>query len=237
MINKQLLKNEAEEIGIQLDNIALERLNIYSKMLIETNKTLNLTSITDPDEIVFKHFIDSLSLLTCVNIKKSAKAIDVGTGAGFPGVVLLIARPDLQITLLDGTNKRLTFIKNVLNELDLKANIVHMRAELAGKDENYREQYDFVTARAVANLNSLSEYCLPFVKVGGIFAPMKSLKTEEEVTSAKSAIKLLGGKIEEIKQFNLKNCGERYIIITKKISQTPSKYPRASSQILKKPLL
>lgn len=236
MINKALLKAEADKIGIFLDDTALERLDKYADLLVETNKSLNLTAITDPDEIVYKHFIDSLSLLTCVEIKNGAKVIDVGTGAGFPGVVMLIARPDLKITLLDGTNKRLVFIKNVLDEIGLEAEIVHMRAELAGKDIKYREKFDLVTARAVANLNTLAEYCMPFVKVGGIFAPMKSSKTEEEVSAARGAIKALGGKIEEIKPLNVANCGERYVIITEKISQTPPKYPRASAQISKKPL-
>lgn len=236
MINKILLRDEAEKIGVFLDDIALERLDKYAELLVETNKTMNLTAITEPDEIVFKHFIDSLSLLTCADIKEKAKIIDVGTGAGFPGVVLLIARPDLQMTLLDGTNKRLLFIENVLNEIGLHAEIVHLRAELAGKESAFREKYDVVTARAVASLNTLSEYCMPFVKLGGIFAPMKSVKTEEEVTKAKAAIRLLGGKIETIKELNIENCGERYIIITKKISQTPAKYPRASAQISKKPL-
>lgn len=236
MINKALLKTEADKIDVFLDDTALERLDKYAELLVETNKTLNLTAITEPDEIVYKHFIDSLSLLTCVEIKNDAKVIDVGTGAGFPGVVLLIARPDLKITLLDGTNKRLVFIKNVLDEIGLEAEIVHMRAELAGKDINYREKFDLVTARAVANLNTLAEYCMPFVKVGGIFAPMKSAKTDEEVSAAREAIKTLGGKIAEIKPLNVSNCGERYVIITEKISQTPPKYPRASAQISKKPL-
>lgn len=236
MINKALLKQKSAEIGIELDEAALDRFDKYAELLVETNKTLNLTAITEPDEIVYKHFIDSLSLLTCVEPQKGARVIDVGTGAGFPGVVLLIARPDLKITLLDGTNKRLVFIENVLNEIGLNADIVHMRAELAGKDGKFREKYDLVTARAVANLNTLSEYCMPFVKIGGIFAPMKSSKTNEELEKARSAIKLLGGKIKEIKSFDIKNCGERHIIITEKISQTPPKYPRASAQISKKPL-
>lgn len=236
MINKSLLKCEAKKIGVLLDETALDRFDLYAEMLVETNKTLNLTAITDPDEIVYKHFVDSLALLSCVNFKDNAKVIDVGTGAGFPGVVLLIARPDLKMTLLDGTNKRLVFIANVLDELGLESDIVHMRAELAGKDESFREQFDVVTARAVANLNTLSEYCMPFVKIGGYFAPMKSTKTEEEVESAKGAIKILGGKIKEIKELSIDNCGERYIILTKKISQTPPKYPRASAQISKKPL-
>lgn len=236
MINKALLKEEAAKIGVLLDETALDRLDLYAEMLVETNKSLNLTAITEPDEILHKHFIDSLSLLTCLEFKKNSEVIDVGTGAGFPGVVLLIARPDLRMTLLDGTNKRLVFIGNVLDALGLSANIVHMRAELAGKDTNFRERFDVVTARAVANLNTLSEICLPFVKIGGYFAPMKSAKTDEEVTNASGAIKLLGGEIEEIKELNIDNCGERYVVLTKKISQTPPKYPRASAQISKKPL-
>ena len=236
MINKALLKEEAGKIGVLLDETALDRLDLYAEMLVETNKFLNLTAITEPDEILYKHFIDSLSLLTCLEFKKNSEVIDVGTGAGFPGVVLLIARPDLRMTLLDGTNKRLVFIGNVLDALGLNANIVHMRAELAGKDTNFRERFDVVTARAVANLNTLSEICLPFVKLGGYFAPMKSAKTDEEVTNASGAIKLLGGEIEEIKEINIENYGERYVVLTKKISQTPPKYPRASAQISKKPL-
>ena len=237
MINTPLLKLEAEKIGIILDETALSRFDKYAEMLVETNKTLNLTAITDPDEILYKHFIDCLSLFTAVEIKKGAKVIDVGTGAGFPGLVLLIARPDIKITLMDGTNKRLTFINTVLNEINLNADVKHIRAELAGKDKSFREQYDIVTARAVANMNTLSEYCLPFAKVGGIFAPMKASKGDDELESAKNAVKLLGGQIIEVKHLNIENCGERCIIITEKISHTPPKYPRASAQISKKPLV
>ncbi|MBQ8574844.1 MAG: 16S rRNA (guanine(527)-N(7))-methyltransferase RsmG [Clostridia bacterium] len=236
MINTTLLKSEAAKIGIELDETALARLNKYAEMIVETNKTLNLTAITEPDEMLYKHFVDSLSLLTVIDLKEGAKVIDVGTGAGFPGVVLLIARPDIKITLMDGTNKRLNFIQSVLDEIGLNAEILHSRAELAGKDKAYREKYDFVTARAVANMNTLSEYCLPFVKVGGVFAPMKAAKADEELDSAKGAIKLLGGEIDKVCHLNIENCGERCIIITKKISQTPPKYPRASAQISKKPL-
>ena len=236
MINKELLKEESAKIGIHLDDTALERLDKYAEMLIETNKTLNLTAITEPDEVLYKHFVDSLSLLTVVDLKEGAKVIDVGTGAGFPGVVLLIARPDIKITLMDGTNKRLNFIADVLNEIGLSADILHSRAELAGKDKAYREKFDLVTARAVANMNTLSEYCMPFVKVGGVFAPMKAAKADEELDSAKGAIKLLGGEIKKVCHLDIQNCGERCIIVTKKISQTPPKYPRASAQISKKPL-
>ncbi len=201
MIDKVILKEEAEKLGVLLDDTALDRFDIYAERLVETNKTLNLTAITDPEGILYKHFVDSLSLLSCVDLQMSAKAIDVGTGAGFPGVVLLIARPDLKMTLLDGTNKRLVFIDSLLRELGLNADTVHQRAELAGKDANFREKYDLVTARAVANLNTLGEYCLPFVRVGGIFAPMKAVKTDEEIAMSEGAIKLLGGRIREIKHY------------------------------------
>lgn len=236
MINKQLLKEKSAEMGIILSAEALERFDIYAEMLVETNKTMNLTAITEPEEIVYKHFADSLSLLNAVEFKQNSRVIDVGTGAGFPGVVLLIARPDLQMTLIDGTNKRLGFIADVLEKIGLSAEIVHIRAELAGKDSAFREKFDVATARAVANLNTLSEYCLPFVKIGGVFAPMKASKTEEEITSAKSAIKLLGGQIKTVKELNMEKCGERCIVVIEKISQTPPKYPRASAQINKKPL-
>ncbi|MDD6276917.1 MAG: 16S rRNA (guanine(527)-N(7))-methyltransferase RsmG [Clostridia bacterium] len=237
MIDKQLLFNEAKDIGIELDELALQRLDKYAEMLVETNKTLNLTAITEPTDILYKHFIDSLSLLTAVEVKSGEKILDVGTGAGFPGVVLLIAKPDIKITLMDGTNKRLKFISDVLAEIGLEAEILHSRAELAGKEKEYREKFYLVTSRAVASLNILSEYCLPFVKVGGIFAPMKSVKIDEETELAHKAVNLLGGKIREIKRYNIKNCGERAVVITEKISQTPPKYPRASAQINKKPLI
>lgn len=237
MIDTPLLKLEASKIGIELDDLALKRFDKYAEMIVETNKTLNLTAITDPVEILYKHFLDSITLLTVVEFQENAKIIDVGTGAGFPGLCLLITRPDLKITLMDGTNKRLTFISNVLNELELNAEVLHARAELAGKDKNYREKYDIVTARAVANMNTLSEYCMPFVKIGGVFAPMKSTKGDDELEASKNALELLGGKITDVKHLNIDNCGERCIIITKKISQTPPKYPRASAQISKKPLI
>ena len=236
MIDKDFLKSKAAEIGIELSPESLDRFDKYAEMLVETNKTLNLTAITEPDEIVTKHFCDCLSLLKEVEIPQGAKLIDVGTGAGFPGVVLLIARPDLTITLMDSTNKRLVFVQSVVDALGLKANVVHSRAEEAGKNPAFREKYDFVTARAVANMQTLSEYCLPFLKVGGLFAAMKGAKASDELSVAKGAIKILGGQVHSAKEFNLFDCGERSILCVKKISQTPSKYPRPSAQIAKKPL-
>lgn len=236
MISKDFLKLKAAEIGIELSSESLDRFDKYAEMLVETNKTLNLTAITEPDEIVTKHFCDCLSLLKEVEIPQGAKLIDVGTGAGFPGVVLLIARPDLKITLMDSTNKRLVFVQSVVDALGLNANVVHSRAEEAGKNPAFREKYDFVTARAVANMQTLSEYCLPFLKVGGLFAAMKGAKASDELSVAKGAIKILGGQVHSAKEFNLFDCGERSILCVKKISQTPSKYPRPSAQIAKKPL-
>ena len=236
MIDKVILKEEAEKLGVSLDDTALDRFDIYAERLVETNKTLNLTAITDPEGILYKHFIDSLWLLSCVDLQMGAKVIDVGTGAGFPGVVLLIARPDLNITLLDSTKKRLGFVESVVGELGLAAEIVHMRAEEAGKADDYREQYDIALARAVANMQTLSEYCLPFIKKGGIFAAMKGAKAAQEIETAQGAVRKLGGEIIKSEEFTLPLCGERTILKVKKISQTPPKYPRPSAQISKKPL-
>lgn len=236
MIDKTTLKAQAAALGIELDGTALDRFDKYAEMLVETNKTMNLTAITEPSEIVSKHFADCLSILKEVDIKKGAKMIDVGTGAGFPGVVILIARPDINMTLMDSTGKRLKFVQSVIDELGLNAEVVHMRAEEAGKNPEYREKYDISCARAVANMNVLSEYCLPFLKCGGIFAAMKGAKASDELQSAKRAIALLGGSALPAKEFFIENCGERTILCVKKISQTPPKYPRASAQIAKKPL-
>ena len=236
MIDKSLLVSQAAELGVEIDDLAADRFDEYAQMLVETNKTLNLTAITEPDEIVSKHFVDCLSVFNFVDFPKGAKVIDVGTGAGFPGVVLLIARPDLNITLLDSTKKRLGFVEAVVGELGLAAEIVHMRAEEAGKADDYREQYDIALARAVANMQTLSEYCLPFIKKGGIFAAMKGAKAAQELEAAQGAVRKLGGEIIKSEEFTLPLCGERTILKVKKISQTPPKYPRPSAQISKKPL-
>ncbi len=232
-----LLKEKAEKYGIILDEKALERFDIYAKLLVEWNEKINLTAITDPEEIVIKHFLDCLTVFSKVEIKIGAKIIDVGTGAGFPGLVMLIARPDLEMTLMDSLNKRLNVIKDILEKLELTANVVHSRAEDGGQNKAYREKYDFSTARAVSNLRDLSEYCLPFVKVGGSFIAMKAAKAEEEIVAAQKAIKTLGGKVEEKHTFELEESGERNIILIKKISPTPAKFPRPSAKIAKNPLI
>lgn len=235
-IYKDLLKDKAEMFHVKLDEQALERFDTYGKLLVEWNEKINLTAITDPEGITIKHFLDSLTILGYVDIPEGAKVIDVGTGAGFPGLAMLIARPDLDVTLMDSTKKRLMVIENILETMDLKANVVHARAEEAGQNKNYREKYDFSTARAVTNLRDLAEYCLPFVKVGGSFIPMKSAKAQEEIAEGKKAIHFLGGQIIKQDTFELLDCGERTIINVKKISPTPAKYPRASAKIAKNPI-
>ena len=235
-ILKELLKDKTEMFHVKLDETALKRFDIYAKRLIEWNEKINLTAITDPEGVTIKHFLDSLTIFSYVDIQEGAKVIDVGTGAGFPGLAMLIARPDLKMTLMDSTKKRLMVIEDILENIGLAANVVHSRAEEAGQNKAFREQYDFSTARAVTNLRDLAEYCLPFVKVGGSFIPLKSAKAQEEIAEAKKAIHILGGQIINQNTFDLLDCGERTIINIKKISSTPAKYPRPSAKIAKNPI-
>ncbi len=235
-ISKSLLKEKAALYGVSLDEKTLERFDIYARLLVEWNEKINLTAITEPDEIVIKHFVDSLSIFSAVDIPEGARVIDVGTGAGFPGVAMLIARPDLDITLMDSTNKKLNVIRDILENIGLEANVVHKRAEEAGQSKDFRESYDFATARAVSNLRDLSEFCLPFVKVGGTFISMKSAKADEEIEEGKKAISVLGGRIREKKTFNLESAGERTVILIEKSSSTPAKYPRPSAKMAKNPI-
>lgn len=230
------LKRLADSFGVQLDETALERFDIYAKLLAEWNEKINLTAITDPLGITVKHFADSLTVFKYCDFPQNSKVIDVGTGAGFPGLALLIARPDLQLTMLDSTKKKLGVIENILSETGLSAELLHSRAEEAGQNANYRECFAFATARAVANLRELSEYCLPFVKRGGYFISMKGANALEELDGAKKAIAVLGGKVEKTERFTLEDAGERCIIAVKKLSSTPGKYPRPSAKIAKNPL-
>ncbi len=236
MIDKELLRTEAASCDILLDDKALDRLDKYAELLVDWNEKINLTAITDPEGILYKHFLDSLYLLTCVEFEEGCKVIDVGTGAGFPGLVLLIARPDLQMTLMDGTLKRLNVINDILEKLDLKANVVHARAEEAGRNKQYREKYDIATARAVCNLRDLSELCLPFVMEGGVFAAMKGPDISKEIKEGEAAIEKLGGCILELIEYELPNCGDRSVLLVGKEEETPKAYPRTMGQIKKKPL-
>lgn len=236
MYNTQLLVSDAQKLGISINDEQLSRFELLSELLVEQNKTMNLTAITDPDGIAVKHFADSISVLSAAEIPQGAKILDVGTGAGFPGLPLLIMRPDIDLTMIDSTAKKLKYVENTVNELGLIATTLHTRAEEAGQSKEYREKFDFVCSRAVAALNVLCEYCLPFVKQNGLFIAMKGAKAQEEIDAAKGAIKTLGGKIVAEKSFSLSDGGERTLVVIKKISQVPSKYPRPSAQITKKPL-
>ncbi len=236
MYNSSLLISDAERLGISLTDEQISRFETLSELLVEQNKTMNLTAITDPDGIAVKHFADSISVLTAAEMPEGSRMLDVGTGAGFPGIPLLIMRPDLDLTMIDSTAKKLKYVENTVNKLGLTATTLHTRAEEAGQSKEYREKFDFVCSRAVAALNVLCEYCLPFVKQNGLFIAMKGAKAQEEIDGAKSAIKLLGGKIIAEKSFSLSDGGERTLVVIKKISQIPPKYPRPSAQIAKKPL-
>lgn len=234
--NSSLLLSDAEKLGLSVSSQQLDRFGKLAELLVEQNKTMNLTAITDPDGIAVKHFADSISVLSAVEFKSGAKVLDVGTGAGFPGIPLLIMRPDIDLTMLDSTAKKLKYVANTVDSLGLNANVLHSRAEEAAQKPEYRESFDIVCSRAVAALNILCEYCLPFVKKDGIFAAMKGAKAQEEIEVANNAIKTLGGEIIDKKSFTLSDGAERTIIIIKKISHNLPKYPRPSAQIAKKPL-
>lgn len=228
--------NDLKAIGIELSDEQLEQFLTYYEMLIEKNKVMNLTAITDFDEVLEKHFEDSLSLIQAVDLEKSQAVIDLGTGAGFPGIPLKIAFPNLQITLADSLNKRILFLDDVIRELGLVGiDTVHGRAEDLAKNSDYREKFDLCVSRAVANLSTLSEYCLPFVKIGGKFISYKAGECDEEVAASKSSIFLLGGKISDIKKFELGESGRAFVIIDK-VSGTPKKYPRKAGTPSKDPL-
>lgn len=234
MIDLALLDTCAAQAGVSLKQEQLLQFDRYAALLCEWNQKMNLTAITEPDEIVHKHFADCLHALALLPQTPGISLIDVGTGAGFPGIAWLIARPDLQLTLLDSLQKRITFLQAVLAELDLKAKTVHARAEDAGRDAALREQFDCAAARAVAPLNVLSEYCLPFVRPGGVFVSLKG-KTDEAPCAA-NAVSLLGGKIEKNVSFDLEGAGTRRVVLVRKISQTPTAYPRKPARITKAPL-
>ena len=233
---KNLVKTECKKIGIELSDTQAEQFERYYELLIEWNEKINLTRITDREEVALKHFADSLTLVKHYEIKQNAKVIDVGTGAGFPGIPLKILRPDISLTLLDSLNKRLNFLSTVCSEIGIDAELVHSRAEDGGRNPKLRESYDLAVSRAVARLNVLSEYCLPFVKVGGAFAAMKGPDAEEEIKEAENAVKILGGKTIKSDFFELGSAGGRTIVIAEKLSKTPKAYPRQSSKIKSKPL-
>ncbi len=233
----EILKTNAEAYGIEISDDLGEKLEIYARLLKEWNDKINLTAITDDEGIALKHFLDCLLVSKVAQFKSGDKVIDVGTGAGFPGLVIAAAFPDVQVTLLDSTGKKLKAVENIREEMGVQnAEVVHMRAEDAGKKPEFREKYDFATARAVAELRVLLEYTLPFVKVGGTFISLKGASAVDEIDGAKGSLKTLGGKIEGINEFILPGGDKRAIINVKKISHIPPKFPRVSAQIAKKPL-
>ena len=232
----EILKNYLPDYADALSERQLEQLEKYAALLLEWNEKINLTAITDEEGIAAKHFLDCLAFLRHVQIKEGARVTDVGTGAGFPGIVLKIARPDIELVLIDSLQKRLNFLSEVCRELGIKATLVHARAEDAGHDKALRESFDFVTARAVANLAVLSEYCLPLVKIGGVFAPMKTAEAESELSAAEKAIAILGGEVREVEHYEIPVAGGRSAVIIDKKSPTPPKYPRQRVKISEKPL-
>lgn len=232
----EILKPYLAEYAVPLSEEQLSQLRRYAELLLEWNEKMNLTAITDDEGVAMKHFLDCLAFLRHIDLPKGASLADVGTGAGFPGIVLKIARPDLELVLIDSLQKRLTFLETVLKELGLSAKLVHARAEDAGHDPALRERFDFVTARAVANLSVLSEYCLPLCKVGGVFAPMKTAEVEEEAKNAKSALSILGGDLSGIEIYELPVAGGRSIVKIEKTKPTPQKYPRQRVKLTEKPL-
>ena len=238
MIDRAFLMDKLKEAEFDLpqpEQLA-ERFDRYAELLVDWNQKINLTAITAPDDIVIKHFVDSLLLLKAYDVPQGAKMIDVGTGAGFASVAVGMLRGDIRLTLMDSLNKRINFLTELSAELGVSAACVHARAEEFGNKAEFREQYDVACARAVAHLRELSEYCLPFVKVGGGFVALKSVGLEQELEEAKAAIDILGGKVEDICRFTLPDGAERAIAVIRKIRPTPKKFPRPYGKIKKNPL-
>ena len=224
-----------EDFGLSVNTS--EELEKYKELLLEWNEKINITRITEEDEVYVKHFLDSLSLFKTKYLEGEKSLIDIGTGGGFPGLAVKIYNKNLDVTLLDSLNKRLIFLDEVIKELKLdKVSTIHGRAEELGRDSEFREKYDIATSRAVANLSTLLEYDLPFVKVGGYFISMKGPEYVEEVKNAKNTLKTLGGQIEEIVEIKLPMDITHYLIVIKKVKETPSKYPRGGGKPKNKPL-
>ena len=231
-------EKDLKELGVTLTENQIEQFLIYFEMLVEWNEVMNLTAITEYDDVMKKHFTDSLSLIKAFDVNQSATVIDVGTGAGFPGLALKIAFPNLKVTLLDSLNKRIQFLDAVINKLGLEdVDTIHGRAEDFAKPDKLREKFDLCVSRAVANLSTLSEYCLPFVKVGGQFISYKSEKITEEMEVAGKAISILGGKVKGQVEFQLPESDiYRNLFIIDKIKVTPKKFPRKAGLPSKEPI-
>lgn len=226
-----------KDFGVEITPEIERKLNLYGNLLIEWNEKINLTAITDPEGVLYKHFYDCILFFKNVNVPQNAKVIDVGTGAGFPGLVLKIVRDDLSVTLLDSLNKRITFLNDVIEKLGLQdITAIHSRAEEGGNNKTLREKFDISCARAVASMPVLLEYCVPFIKTGGQFVAMKGPSATEEIEKSQNAIKQLGVTKPTIICETLTGEEQRAFCVFKKISQTPPKYPRNSGKIAKQPL-
>ena len=234
----QIFETKLNEIGITLDEKQKQQFDKFYELRVEWNKVMNLTGITDYEEVNEKHFVDSLSIVKAIDMNKVKSVIDIGTGAGFPGIPLKIAFPHLKVVLLDSLNKRINFLNTVISELGLEnIETIHGRAEDFAKQADYREQFDLCVSRAVANLATLSEYCIPYVEKGGMFVPYKSGEIDEEVEQSKKAVHVLGGKLEKVIKFQLPGTeiGRSFVVINK-VQNTAKKYPRKAGLPSKEPI-
>lgn len=236
--NTAQFEKDLDSLGVSLTEKQIEQFLKYYEMLIEKNKVMNLTAITEYEDVLKKHFVDSVSLVKAMNLSCGLSVIDIGTGAGFPGLALKLAFPELKVTLLDSLNKRIQFLNNVIKELGVDGvETIHGRAEDFAAPGKLREKYDLCVSRAVANLSTLCEYCLPFVKVGGLFVSYKSEKISEELAAAKRAVSSLGGNVEKQVEFMLPDSDSyRNLVLIRKEKETPLKYPRKAGLPGKKPL-
>ncbi len=227
------------ELNITLDDAKIKQFLDYYELLVEKNKVMNLTAITEYEEVIVKHFLDSISIGKYIDFKAGESLIDVGTGAGFPGIPLKITYPELEITLLDSLNKRIKFLGEVKESINLsKLEMIHGRAEDYGQDAKYREQYDYCVSRAVANMSTLAEYCLPFVKVGGYFISYKSGSVTKELNDAKRALTILGAEVEKVESFTLPGSDiSRTLVFIRKYDKMKKKYPRKAGLPSKEPLI
>ncbi len=235
---KHILESRLEPLHITLSGMQLDQFDKFYDLLVEWNKVMNLTGITEYQDVVEKHFLDSLSIVKIIDMNQIEYAIDIGTGAGFPGIPLKIAFPDINIVLLDSLNKRIKFLDHIIEELKLDGiRTIHGRAEDYAREAGYREKFDLCVSRAVANLASLSEYCLPYVRVGGRFVSYKSGDIEQEISEGERAIKILGGKVYQVEKFNLPDTEiQRSFVMIKKMKNTQNKYPRKAGMPTKEPL-